>query len=246
VARALVILKRRIFFGIGDLRAVHRVTGCNNVTGRFQGLIVVLQQLLLNQRQLNGPVDVFLQLSLFFRQTIVVPKILPLRVSTLQRNHTAAVREVRHEIGVTWRVAAVTARGKLAGAIWQGRERMGRRQGAVGDAGHAAVEAVEIRVERAVTAVHRRVEVAVHIHRWVPQHTSMCVGVGRGGKPVDFMEMDLSIMVGLFCTQGKDGKKRVSKRKEQNRKEEEEEKETSCTTDAPPGLLLLSCWLRWW
>ena len=77
---------------------------------------------------------------------------------------------------------------------------MGRRQGAVGDPRHAAVEAVEVRViVRAVTALSWRVEVTVHVHRRVPQHTSLGVSIGQSGETVDFMEVDLSVVLCLFC-----------------------------------------------
>lgn len=77
---------------------------------------------------------------------------------------------------------------------------MGRRQGAVGDPRHAAVEAVEVRVIiRAVTALSRGVEVTVHVHRRMAQHTALSLSVGRSGKSVDFMEVDLSVVLCLFC-----------------------------------------------
>lgn len=58
------------------------------------------------------------------------------------------------------------------------------RQGVAGDAGHAAVEAVKIRVACAVTALGR-VEVTVDVNRWVAQDASLGVSTRRSVESFD-------------------------------------------------------------
>lgn len=81
-------------------------------------------------------------------------------------------------------VAAVATGSKLSWTERQRGERVRGRQGVAGDAGHAAVEAVEVRVARAVAALGR-IEVTVDVTRWVAQDASLGVCTRTSVESVD-------------------------------------------------------------